>query len=77
MSVLAYTNTKSALGPLVIHILVPLRIYLSLFLTAVSYIEVTSEPELGSLIARDPTLSPLINLGKYFALYASFPLIAT
>src|SRR3990167_1836693 len=66
LSVLAYTTTTSASGPLVIHIFEPFNMNSSPFCSAYNCIPTTSEPALGSLIASAPTHSPFVNLGKYF-----------
>jgi isovaleryl-CoA dehydrogenase len=59
------TTYVLASGPLVIHILLPFKMYLSPFFSALSFIDTTSEPAFGSLIASAPICPPLINFGKY------------
>ncbi len=54
-SVLAYTTSTSASGPLVIHILVPFRMNRSFRWSARVAMETTSDPAPGSLIASAPT----------------------
>src|SRR6478609_9663408 len=73
-SVFAYTTRTSASGPLVIHILLPLRTYRSPLRSARRRMLTTSDPELGSLIASAPTCSPEISFGKYLRFCASLPL---
>merc|ERR1719378_597023 len=76
-SVLAYTIKTSAVGPLVHHILLPFKIYLSPFFTARVWRLTTSDPEPGSLMDRAPTHSPLISLGKYFFFCSGVPFNAS
>src|SRR5258708_36540936 len=73
-SVRAWTARVSAYGPLVIHILVPFSTKRSPFFSARVAIDTTSEPELGSDIASEPTCSPEISFGRYFRFCASLPL---
>jgi len=74
--VLAYTTKTSASGPLVIHILLPFKIHLSPYFSALVFIEVTSDPALGSDIAKAPIVSPYNNLGKYFSFYSGVPYLS-
>ncbi len=62
------------MGPLVIHILRPLRMKRSPFRSARVVIDTTSEPEPGSDIASAPTCSPEISFGRYLRFCASLPL---
>ena len=71
--VLAKTTVTSAIGPLVMNILAPFRMYVSPFLTAVVWIEAASEPALGSVRPMAPIHSPVASLGRYFSLCASVP----
>ncbi|MNY56409.1 hypothetical protein D3C86_1924870 [compost metagenome] len=59
---------------MVIQVLLPLSTKRSPFLSARSFMETTSEPAFGSLIASAPTCSPLISLGRYLAFCAAVPL---
>ena len=63
-SVLAYTTSVSAFGPLVIHILLPFSTQRSPTRSARVRMPTTSDPALGSLIASAPTCSPLISFGR-------------
>ena len=73
-SVLAYTTKTSASGPLVIHILLPLRTNLPPLNSALSRMLTTSEPAPGSDIAKAPTCSPEISRGRYFRFCSALPL---
>ena len=64
----------SASGPLVIHILLPLRTKRSPFFSARVFMPTTSEPAPGSLMASAPTCSPEISFGRYLRFCASLPL---
>ena len=58
---------------LVMNVLVPLRIHLSPFLTAVVLIEAASVPAPGSVRPKQPISSPLMMPGRYFFFCASVP----
>src|SRR6266581_7067106 len=77
LSTVAKTTSRSATGPLVTKILLPLRKYLEPFLTAVVARLNASEPLLGSLMALPPMSVPLQRPGKYFFFCASVPLERT
>jgi len=71
-----YTKV-SASGPFVIHILFPFKIHLFPSFFAVVFIETTSEPAPGSLIARAPICSPLQSFGRYFFFWTSLPFLTS
>mmetsp|Transcript_15286 Transcript_15286/g.37815 ORF Transcript_15286/g.37815 Transcript_15286/m.37815 type:complete len:250 (-) Transcript_15286:355-1104(-) len=74
-SVLAYTTSTSASGPLVIQNLLPLSTYApSSRRVARSFIDTTSLPEPGSLMASAPTCSPAMSFGRYLAFCSGVPL---
>src|SRR6266481_917162 len=74
LSTVANTTSRSAMGPLVTKILLPLRTYLEFFLVAVVDRLNASEPLFGSLIALPPMSVPLERPGRYFFFCASEPL---
>ena len=74
LSTVAKTTSKSAIGPLVTKILLPLRTYLESFLMAVVARANASEPLFGSLMALPPMSEPLQRPGRYFFFCASVPL---
>src|SRR2546423_3729187 len=74
LSTVAKTTRRSATGPLVTKILLPLRMYLEPFLVAVVARLNASEPLLGSLMALPPMNVPLQRPGRYFFFWASDPL---
>ncbi|MOA40869.1 hypothetical protein D3C78_1627790 [compost metagenome] len=57
-----------------IQVLLPLRTKWSPRSSARSFIDTTSEPAFGSLMARAPMCSPLISLGRYLAFCSALPL---
>src|ERR1043166_7070763 len=63
-STVANTTIRSATGPLVTKILLPLRKYLELFFTAVVAGLNESDPLFGSLLALPPMSVPLQRPGK-------------
>src|SRR5712692_4874645 len=75
-SVLAYTTSTSASGPLVIHILAPFRMNLPFLYSARVFIETTSDPEPASDMASAPIHSPEMSLGRYFFFCDSPPFLA-
>src|SRR6266850_4311443 len=74
LSTVANTTSRSATGPLVTKILLPLRMYLDPFLMAVVARLNASEPLFGSLMALPPISVPLQRPGRYFFFCASEPL---
>ena len=56
-----------------IHVLDPFRSQWSPRSSAVDFMAMTSEPELGSVMAKPPRYSALTSLGMYFRLSASEP----
>src|SRR5438045_8356848 len=74
LSIVANTTSRSATGPLVTKILLPLRMYLEPFLTAVVVRLNASEPLFGSLMALPPMSVPLQRPGRHFFVCASEPL---
>src|SRR5690625_2289871 len=70
---LAQTTNTSAIGELVIQVLVPVSTYPpSTFLARVSMLP-GSEPWLGSVSPKQPTHSPEASLGRYFFFCSSVP----
>ena len=63
----------SASPPLVIHCLVPLRMYLSPFRTAVVWMPPASLPALGSVSANAASFSPVASGDRYFFFCSSEP----
>ncbi|MNE96851.1 hypothetical protein D3C80_1951100 [compost metagenome] len=59
---------------MVIQVLLPLSTYLSPRLSARSFIDTTSEPAFGSLMAKAPMCSPLISFGRYLDFCSWLPL---
>ncbi|MNQ95137.1 hypothetical protein D3C85_1106820 [compost metagenome] len=59
---------------MVIQVLLPLSTKRSPRRSARSFIDTTSDPAFGSLMARAPTCSPLINLGRYLVFCSAVPL---
>src|SRR4030067_2858930 len=64
---------RSATGTPEIHIFVPFRPKPPSVSTAVDFIEATSEPVLGSVMAKHPSKSALINLGIQRSRCSSVP----
>ena len=75
MSVAAKTRSTSAIGPLVTKILLPLRMYLSPFLTAVVARLNASEPLFGSLMALPPMIEPSHKTGQELLLLRLGPVV--
>lgn len=70
-SVLAYTMSVEAEGPLVIHILEPLsKKAPSGWRSARRRMDTTSDPAPGSDIASEPMASPAMRSGRYRAFWA-------
>ena len=66
LSSLAQTTNTSAMGALVIHILAPFMMKPPSTGLARVIMLAGSEPWLGSVSPKQPTHSPVANLGKYF-----------
>ena len=72
-SSLAHTTKTSAMGELVIQVLVPLRRQPSRVRVARVAMPPGSEPWSGSVRPKQPTHSPLASLGRYFSRCSSLP----
>lgn len=66
-SSLAQTTNISAIGELVIQVLVPFKIYSSPTNLACVFIPLGSDPALGSVRPKQPTISPVDNLWIYLS----------
>ena len=74
-SVCAQMMKTSAMGEFVIQFLLPFN---TQTLASLSYLALVSmwagsDPWLGSVRPKQPTISPLASLGRYFSLWASLP----
>ena len=72
-STLAHAMATSAMVPLVIHILAPLRTQLSPSSTARVISPPGFEPKSGSVRPKQPIRSPAAMPGRYFCFWASVP----
>ena len=72
-SVFAQTTKTSAMGELVIHILLPVSRQPPSTVRARVCIDPGSEPWSGSVSPKQPTHSPLASRGRYFSRCASVP----
>src|SRR4029078_10164095 len=70
---LAQTTNTSAMGELVIHILVPDSRYPPCTFCARGRMPPGSEPASGSVRPKQPTHSPVASLGRYFLRCSSVP----